>query len=645
MRVPARLIDYLLAPSTVVITAASGLLLRTDLEPATQFIFVLPVAVSGWLGGFGPGLLATLLSLVAVEALFLPAPDSILTGNTHDLARIALFLFVGVLVSWINHAMRQARRAAEAERTRYRQLAEALPQIVFVTRPDGSVSWCNRWWFELTGLSAKEVDTAGGWQHVIHPEDLPNLVTLYGSTPLEPHSYEYRVRRAADGEYRWHLGRSLPLTGPEGQYEGRVGVAADIHEQKRTEALLRDQAAELRASEERFRTMADTLPQLVWTADAGGAMQWYNQRWTQYLGRPPASLERLSRAEWEHLVHHEDVARLDRAWENAVQAGQRFECEYRIRRASDGAWRWHLSRATPVRDAAGQVRQWVGTSTDIHDQKLAEELVRDQKLLLEQLVTERTAELTRRTHELTQSHAQMADYAHTIAHDLRAPLRAMRGYIDVLFEEHVDQLGPRGVHYGTRIAQAAERMNALLEDLLAYNRAGQGPISSAAFALPGAVVSAVAQLESEIAGRQARVAVEVPEAHGVLGHEPTCVQAIANLIANGLKFVADGVRPEVRVWSELHGKRVRLWVSDNGIGIAPEHQDRVFRIFERIHPSYPGTGVGLAMVQRSVERMGGRCGLESTPGEGSRFWIELPAAEPPAGRTDDAARVATAVAR
>lgn len=623
--------DYLIAPSTVLIMTAATLGLRTVLQPAAYFPFVLPVAVSGWLGGFGPGLAATVLSLVMIEAFFLPSSTSILTGDLHDLGRIGLFLVVGALVSWINHAMRHARRAAEDGHRRYRQLAEALPQVVFVTRPDGSVAWCNQWWFDLTGLPAVEIDVTGGWQRAIHPDDLARLTELHGATPLEPHTYEYRVRRAADGEYRWHLGRSMPMIAPDGRFEGRIGVAADIHEQKRTETLLRDQADDLRASEQRFRTMADTVPQLVWTADAHGVTLWHNQRWAEYLGRPLHSVARLSRGEWEHLVHDDDAPTVAERWRESVQTGQRFEAEYRIRRASDGAWRWHLARATATRDAAGNVRQWVGTCTDIHDQKRAEELIRDQMTLLEQRVDERTA-------ELRQSHAQMADYAHTIAHDLRAPLRAMRGYIDVLFEEHAAGLDPHGREYGARIARAAERMNALLEDLQTYNQVGRVAMSHAPFGVRRAVESAATQLEAEIASRGAVVTLDVPEAAVAVGHEPSYVQAVANLIANGIKFVSPGVRPALRVWTEPRNDgQVRLWVQDNGIGIAREHQDKVFRIFERIPAAagYPGTGIGLAIVLRALERMGGRCGVESEPGHGSRFWLELEHSCPAAVRSAD----------
>jgi len=173
-------------------------------------------------------------------------------------------------------------------------------------------------------------------------------------------------------------------------------------------------------------------------------------------------------------------------------------------------------------------------------------------------------------------------------------------------------------------------MDTLVQDLLAYSRLGRDELTLGPVDLGEAVVEAQALLEAELRERRARVVMEGP-APPLVGHRATLVQVIANLLGNAAKFVAVGTEPLVRVWTEPRNGRVRLWVEDNGIGIEPAHLDRVFGVFERLHGSdaYPGTGIGLAIVRRGVERMGGRVGVESVPGQGSRFWIELPAADHP----------------
>ena len=164
-------------------------------------------------------------------------------------------------------------------------------------------------------------------------------------------------------------------------------------------------------------------------------------------------------------------------------------------------------------------------------------------------------------------------------------------------------------------------MDTLIQDLLAFSRLGRERIQISPVDLAGVVEDAVAGLNG-VHGEITRDG-QFPAA---LGHRTLLHQVFSNLLTNAVKFVGKGVTPRVRVRAEEHGERVRVWVEDNGIGIEPEFHDRIFRVFERLHPAggYPGTGIGLAIVRRAMERMGGRCGVDSAAGKGSRFWIELP---------------------
>src|SRR2546427_4280613 len=173
-------------------------------------------------------------------------------------------------------------------------------------------------------------------------------------------------------------------------------------------------------------------------------------------------------------------------------------------------------------------------------------------------------------------------------------------------------------------------MDTMFQDLLAYSRLSRAQMLLQPLDLRSVMAQIRAHTEGEF--RKALLEVAIPEAFPhVMAHPTTLVQVVTNLLTNAVKFVAPGVRPHVRVWAEERGEWGRLWVEDNGIGIAPEHQDRIFRVFERLHGSemYPGTGIGLAIVAKGMERMGGRAGVESTPGKGSKFWIELPKGDRP----------------
>jgi signal transduction histidine kinase len=229
-----------------------------------------------------------------------------------------------------------------------------------------------------------------------------------------------------------------------------------------------------------------------------------------------------------------------------------------------------------------------------------------------------------RTTELSDTNEQLEAFVYTIAHDLRAPLRAMQAFATLLLNDYASSLDATAQNYAERIVRASERMDKLVIDLLAYGRTARTQLTLGPVPVEAAWRSALAQYEETIARRNARVEMVSPLPH-VLAHEVTLSQVLANLLSNALKFAKPGERPHVRIRAEINGTMTRLWVEDDGIGIAPEHHERVFRIFERLNgTAYTGTGIGLSIVRKGVERMNGRVGLRSAPGQGTSFWIELP---------------------
>ena len=227
--------------------------------------------------------------------------------------------------------------------------------------------------------------------------------------------------------------------------------------------------------------------------------------------------------------------------------------------------------------------------------------------------------------ELQRINTDLEAFGYSVSHDLRTPLRNMQSLAQALEEDYGERLDAGGKDFCRRIMVAACKMDTLINDLLTYSRLSRDDLPLGRVDLTGILAEARTALADTIRERQAQVTVEGP-LPAVFGHRTTLVQVVTNLLANALKFVAPGVRPQVRVWTEEQGKFVRLSVEDNGIGIAAEHQPRIFKVFERLHgeESYPGTGIGLAIVKKGVERTGGRVGLISTPGRGSRFWLDLP---------------------
>jgi signal transduction histidine kinase len=220
----------------------------------------------------------------------------------------------------------------------------------------------------------------------------------------------------------------------------------------------------------------------------------------------------------------------------------------------------------------------------------------------------------------------MEAFTYTVAHDLRAPLRAMHGFSQYLTEEYPGKiLDEEGMNALRRIMDGSRRMDALIQDLLAFSQLGREIVTLERVDLAPLVETVVKELVNGQAG-DADLKVERP-LPAVQGNRTILSQVLTNLISNAVKFVAPGVRPAIRIRSEVRGAGHRLWVEDNGIGISPEYHVRIFKVFERLNRAedYAGTGIGLAIAARAMERMGGKIGVESEAGRGSRFWIELPA--------------------
>ena len=242
-----------------------------------------------------------------------------------------------------------------------------------------------------------------------------------------------------------------------------------------------------------------------------------------------------------------------------------------------------------------------------------------------------TAEEARRAKD--EAYADLEAFAYSVSHDLRSPLAAIRIFAEYALKDYEGEFDERtreGVRY---IIQSAIEMSKMTEDILTYSRTSASDLELERVALENVVLHAADQLRAEFEQRDVRLNVVKPMPH-VRGHPTLLTQVIINLLTNAVKFVAPSATPKIKVWTERRldaqgAQMIRLWIEDNGIGIASDDQERIFRLFERgrVMNKYAGTGIGLAIVHRGIERMGGRVGLESTTGVGSRFWVELPESE------------------
>ncbi len=253
-------------------------------------------------------------------------------------------------------------------------------------------------------------------------------------------------------------------------------------------------------------------------------------------------------------------------------------------------------------------------------------LVRELMSEREELLSSLERRVAERTAKLTASVEQLEAFSYTVSHDLRSPLRTIAGYADMLLEDHSASLSPEAAHCAQRISRAAQRLATLTTDLLTYARIAIDELPVAKEDLD-AVVRDVIEEYPSISPLAGHIKVQSPLG-AAIAHRPALSQCISNLLENALRFAKPGEEPRVKVYSESHGARIRLSVADEGVGIAPQYQGKIFKVFETLSATKDTrTGIGLSIVQKAVERMGGTVGVISALGEGATFWIELPGAE------------------
>ncbi|YAG15297.1 histidine kinase [Nostoc sp. DSM 114161] len=309
---------------------------------------------------------------------------------------------------------------------------------------------------------------------------------------------------------------------------------------------------------------------------------------------------------------------------------QHQEQEIQLQRA-DGRQIW-VELSIALNTVQGQ-QVLDGLIEDITFRKHAEIEIQQLNLRLEERVRERTSELEVANRDLVQTNQLLAmanqdleAFSYSISHDLREPLRAIQAFSSILLENQESQSDLKNKqNYLQRIIASTQQADRLVQDLLEYSRLTHTEMPLQAINLSLLMRQTLRQLELELTHRQARVEIEEPLAE-VIANSTILIQVITNLLTNAIKFVAPGVQPLLRIWTQKHNGFVRLWVQDNGIGIEERYQKRIFNVFERLHSYeiYPGSGIGLAIVRKGVERMGGQVGVESQLGQGSRFWLDLP---------------------
>ncbi len=372
------------------------------------------------------------------------------------------------------------------------------------------------------------------------------------------------------------------------------------------------------ASEEQFRTLAETLPQLVWMTDASGNQKYASGRWLEYTGLVS------SPESWVQTLHPEDYNRMEKAWQHSLSTGEVYKIELRLRNKA-GEYHWHYGQGEPIRNEQGEIINWIGTFMDIHEQKLFTKK-------LEILVEERTAELSDKNVALENSNKELESFNYIASHDLQEPLRKIRTFIHLIEKSGFDT--ESGKKYFEKINSSAQRMSDLIQSVLTYSRLSKTGEDFVETDLNNTL--AEVKTDFELLIKEKNAIIKSDKLPLIKANSLQINQLFSNLISNSLKFSTE--KPKISISSKIvTGKQVNssanpeqsfvhLTFKDNGIGFPDEFKEKIFNLFQRLHgkSEYSGTGIGLSIVKKIVEQHKGFISADSKAGEGAIFNIWLP---------------------
>lgn len=627
--------------TTAVLSVGVSLMLMLMLDPFAEMnqspflLFFGAVMISAWQGGLQSGLVATGLA-ACISSYFFLEPRFTLTVDLAPGIRLTVFILECLLISLLCGSFRatnqqldrnvlklqaseESLQAANQHITtilasitlsenRYRTLANAVPQMMWVNAADGTVEFFNQQWLNYTSIpleSSLEI-----WTQLIHPEDLPSTLTARSRALEASEAYEMEVRlKRVDGTYRWHLVRVVPLKDEVGQVVNWFGTATDIQTVKQVEEALRQ-------SEERFRLAAQAVDGIVydWNIQAGTVFR--SEGLQRLLGIHPDTVP-IHKEWWSQRIHPDDLARIESIMAPILQgSSDRYEFEYRIRHEA-GHWVDVWDRGYLIRNSEGQLIRVVGSTSDITSRKQIEQ------------ERERLLERERSAREAAEAANRIKDeFLAVLSHELRSPLNPILGWAKLLRTKKLDAAK---VDYALEtIERNAKLQTQLIEDLLDVSRILRGKLSlnSAPVNLVDVITSAweTVRLAAEAKSIQIYTSLD-PSTGYVLGDATRLQQVVWNLLGNAVKFTPDG--GQVKVCLELLGSYAQLQISDTGKGISPEFLPYVFESFRQadatITRRFGGLGLGLAIVHHLVELHGGIIQADSPgEGQGATFTIKLP---------------------
>jgi PAS domain S-box-containing protein len=491
-----------------------------------------------------------------------------------------------------------------------RTLLARLPFYVWTSDAQGVPTFVDPRLLALLGVDSAAAAGAGWFQRV-HPDDRETVQLAWRGALSSPRDFREEYRLAlADGTYRWFEARGAPVFQDDGSVAQWVGSIDDVEKDVATRAALR-------AEQLRLAKTADASPGMLysfWSAPDGqrANFPYVSPAFCRLFQVDPAALA-VSAESFFRLGHPEDIPGVGAATAESARNLTLFTHQWRVKAAGVGEI-WVEARSMPVRETDGSTT-WHGTLSDITARRHNEFEIRELNANLERRVAERTEELEMANRELEA-------FSYSVSHDLREPLRAVNGFSQALLDDFGTHLPDEGQRFVDNIRKGALRMGRLIDDLLAFSRLSRQPIRRRCVDVKR-VVDECIHLVKPV---ESKATVSIGELADCDADPALLQQVFTNLLSNAFKYSHKRETPVISVDSQRDGSgAVVYFVRDNGTGFDMKYAGKLFQVFQRLHGSaeFDGTGVGLAVVHRIVQRHGGRIWAESAPDEGATFFFTL----------------------
>lgn len=525
----------------------------------------------------------------------------------------------GEITDWIvTHsnvsAQSEAKEALRLSEASYRGTFENAAVGICHVSADGSFLRVNQTLCDITGYPREELLTLR-FPDITYPDDIARdweQAQRLAAGDTSTYAMEKRYVRK-DGTILWVNLTGSAVRDENGGLRHFIAVVENINARKLAEAKLRQSESTLRLA-----LGAAYLVAFIWDIEKNEVRRHQNaEELMANTEEKPDTLQAV-----REYVHPEDRATFDANVAAALQTGT-YGSEFRLV-GRNGEIRWLLESGSVEFTPEGRPLRLVGLSQDITERKVAEIKLREAQRELQAHAEQLEAAVADRTARLQEVVTELDGFSHSIAHDLRAPLRSIRNFADIIVEEHSAELSEAARSCLARIVRASGKMDTMIHEVLEYSRMSRADLQLEAID-PTEILTELIEAYPHFQPPQANITIasNLPK---VIASHSALTQSFVNLLGNAVKFMAPGVSPQIQIGAETRPTTVRLWVEDNGIGIPKPSIEKIWGMLERLHSGYEGAGVGLCIVRKAVDRMGGTVGVVSEVGRGSRFWIELPRA-------------------